>query len=193
MLFNNKLNKEFVCDKCITIINKKTSCEFDYSHQRRYKNEIEEKLCQNCCIDELVAGLQNNTTKALIVQPSNKFNSYGFYSFKEMTEGSKHSSFNIETDIFCEYLQNLLPKDYDKCKFCSNDAIYTWCDLSIYCGEDLYSFNIPIEHEKTICVCQNCIGDLFRNKIEIDKIHFTYVYPMIPTINESGYYTPWDV
>lgn len=47
MLFNKKCNKEFNCEQCNAIINKKTSCEFDYSHQRRYKNGIEKNYVKN--------------------------------------------------------------------------------------------------------------------------------------------------
>lgn len=69
-------------------------------------------------------------------------------------------------------------------------AYYTWCSLGII-YDDPYYMEVNLD-EKINCiyVCKDCLIELFKKKVENQNIQFHYVYP---TVDEEGYYTPWDV
>lgn len=182
-------NKELVCEKCNAIVNKKSICTFDYSRQGRIKNETKIKVCQKCGIENIVAGLQKYSKSAVIIQPSSNYNAYAFYSFNELNEGSKHSINKSKEIEYNENIKSFLPQSNEKCKFCSDSAIYTWCPMDIYYDTpDSLDINLAIK-EKCIYVCKDCLIKLFCNKIETENINFHAVYPII---DEAGFYTPWD-
>jgi hypothetical protein len=123
------------------------------------------------------------------VQPSSKYNTYAFYSFRDSINASKQSmNRKIEME-FDEYMQSLLPKENDKCCICSKNAIYAWRTLNIYSKDNPWSLKIPEKREEQVCVCQNCLVNLFREKMQTECISFKYVYPIV---DEIGYYTPWE-
>lgn len=180
-------NKELVCEECDATVNKKSICTFDYSHQGRIKQQPTFKVCQKCGLEKLVADLQKYSHKAVIIQPSSKYNAYTFYSFDELNEGATHYD-GIE---YVENIKSFLPESNEKCKFCSNEAIYTWCPFDIYYEGRPDSFDIDLSvKQECIYVCKDCLIELLVNKIETEKIDFSAVYP---TIDETGFYTPWQV
>lgn len=186
MLFH----KELFCERCHIPISKKNMCTFDYSLQGRNKDGKEINLCQDCGLKELATNLQNHSQKAIIIQPSTKYDAYAFYSFNMLMGGSKYS---INKDVemkSTEDIKSFLPKDDEKCNFCHNHAHYTWCTIDIYDDKNPCCMNINFAEKKNcIYLCTDCLINLLRKKIQTENINFRAIYPMVT--NEDGYYTPW--
>lgn len=180
--------KEIACEECNSAITPKNICTIDYSRQGRIRHGIKIILCQKCGINKIINSFQEYTQKAVVIQPSSKYNTYAFYSFQELTSASKKSLTKFVDEEYIKDIEKLLPKDGDKCELCSNNANYSWCTINIYNGTP---FNMDInKSEKPILVCKNCLSKLFADKIISDNISFQVVFPMI---DEIGFYTPWGV
>ena len=183
-------HKELFCEKCHAPINKKNICTFDYSLQRRNKTGRKISLCQDCCLKELAANLRKHSQKAVIIQPTGKYDTYAFYSFKMLSEGVGHS---MDKDTILKYIQDIesfLPKDNEECNRCSSHASYTWCTMNIYSKDNpSYMYINLAEKKDCIYLCTDCLINLLRKKIQTENIHFREIYPMVD--DEAGFYTPW--
>lgn len=185
-------SKRFFCEKCHAPIDKKSMCTFDYSLQGKNKDANAIRLCQNCCLKEFADNFRQHTQKAVIIQPSSKFNSYAFYNFKELLGKSKHSINGYRDVELIENMKRLLPNDETKCSLCSSRANYTYCPLDIFYEDSPYDWEINMT-EKGQCtyLCPNCLIELLLSSVEKGIINFNAVFPMVN--DEIGFYTPWDV
>ena len=185
-------HKELFCEKCHTPIDKKNMCTFDYSTLGRNKDGKPINLCQECCTKELMDNLQIHTQKAVIVQPTDKYNAYVFYSFQLFIEEAKYSMNREKAMKPTRDIMSFLPSDEERCSYCSNPATYTWCTLNLFRHCDPYggSFHINLEEKKNcVYLCKDCLINLLSKKIKEDNIHFRAIYPMVN--DEIGYFTPW--
>lgn len=183
-------NRELFCEKCHLPVNKKDICTFDYSLQRRNKDGKAIQLCQDCCLNELADNLRKHDSKAVIIQPSDQYNAYAFYSFKVLSAKAEHS---INKAMELKYIQDVssfLPEDGAMCNCCSNAAKYTWCTMNIYNEGNPESMDINLsEKQNRVYLCTDCLIKLLMGKIRDQGIAFRAIYPVVD--NETGFYTPW--
>ncbi len=183
-------HKELFCEKCHAPIGKKEMCIFDYSFQGRNKEGKKIYLCQDCCIKELYDNLRKHSSKAVIIQPSNKYDAFTFYSFEMLSKGIEHS---INKKVILKYLKDIesfLPKDGERCSNCGKEANYTWCTMNIYSKNNPSCMDINLqEKENAAFLCTDCLVKSLIQRIKAQKIIFKAIYPMID--NVTGFFTPW--
>lgn len=187
MLFHRN-HQELRCERCGRPVNKKDSCVFDYTLQGRNKDAAEIRLCQICCLTELEMNLRSYPQKAVVVQPSAEHNTYAFYTFQDLEEGTH----DRVMQRMIEDLKGFLPEDGTKCAACSREANTMWCPANLFeCCDPSSAYLNLYERENCVPLCTECLIREFRKKVEEEQIRFNWIYPRID--GRPGYYTPWDV
>lgn len=190
-MFFMLFHKTAVCEKCGLEVQKKEVCTVDYSRQGRIRGQQVFRLCRQCGEEELAGILRGNRQKTIVASPSEKFNAFVYYSFREYFVSSGRSMTEEELKK-TEAARQFLPENGAVCSRCGRDAVYTWCTLNFFREGDPFSAEInPEEKAGAVCFCPDCLAEIFLNTLHEKHIYLRYIYPM--GTPEEGIYTPWSL
>lgn len=187
----NFLNKKVSCEKCGKEVDKKHITIVDTSHQGRIKSGNRHYFCKECSKYVLIKYISGYKGKAIIIEPSVRYNAYVYYHFDKLKKNTAHSLDKKREKTEIENFMKLLPEEEQKCSHCKNLAQFTFCPIEIFRDADPYNWDIDTSDAvKKEYLCNKCAINRLSNCIFNQDIAFDAIYP---NMKGEGFFTPWDI
>jgi len=178
----DRFKREAECDKCQIVFPKTKLSYFDSSFRKERQNGRQLRLCRACFTDEIRDWFRNYKHMAVAVYPSEGYNAYHFYSFKDLEK------YNFEPE-FIAGLRSLLPTSTPQCELCIEEAHFVWCSPDIYFDDPFSPELNTNEQVKKQYLCGNCLAKEFTNRIYEEDLYFDEFWPPVDT---NGFCTSFD-
>jgi hypothetical protein len=183
-------SQDVKCERCQTLVKKKSRVLFDPTHQNRYKGTKSMSLCPHCASQQFRESLTSFGNRLVVIEPIPKFNALVTYHTEDMLRLGNSVGMKKENEEFFHDIHELLPSSEARCVECGHPATMTWCPSEII-NRDPFTWKINKEFSsKTSSLCSTCLSRRMDSRLsELDiKIEF-----ILPPIKGEGVMCSWEM